>query len=477
MDLKNYYNMDLLQRNSNSINKVFFYRVCGTGMGAAACLLKQAGFEVEGGDHNFGPPMSDYLFNSGVKCHLISDIDFKYLKQFDLIVVGNIVAGKGEEAREIEKLEVPFSSFPSVLGALFLEKIPHVVGIAGTHGKTTTTYLASQLFKNLGENPGYLVGGVIEGEEAAFPGDGKYFFIESDEYETSYFEKFSKFRNYCLNHMVITSLEFDHADIFADMQAINDQFNFVLPKIDKSLILNRDYHEISTLNLPDITTLWYGEQSSTGPMITSMDSKGTTFVIKYEAEKYGFKTNIVGKHNIENLTSIILYALTQNFTQSEIQKGIENLKMVKRRQEVRGTYKGATVIDDFAHHPKAVDVTLETLKVQYPDKKMIVVFGASSATARSDLFQKEFSVAFSSADEVIVVKPSADTNVKGAKNLDSELLSQKLRELGLVSLVTSNLEQLIEAIDDRVTDNSLLVVLSNSNCAGLWESRFADEIK
>lgn len=446
-------------------------------MGAAACLLKQAGYSVEGGDHNYGPPMSDYLKRSGVVCHMLDELDQSYLRQFDLIVTGNIVAGAGPEARMIERLGVPFASFPAVLGALVLEDIPNVVGLAGTHGKTTSTYLMAQLFENLGERPGYLVGGVIEGREASTPGEGKYFFIESDEYETAYFEKYSKFRNYCLNHLVVTSLEFDHAEFFKDIEAIKLQFNMVMNEIKGSFIFNSHYPAIKDLEIKNHPVMWYGVDTKQGPVIVTMTEKGSTFNLIYNETNYEFSTNIVGKHNIENLSACILYAFSEGFKYEEIQRAINDLKMVKRRQEVRGRYKGALVIDDFAHHPKAVEATLDGLKIQYPDKKMVVVFGASSATARSDLFQQEFTEALKIADQTILITPEHDTSVSYANNLNCEEMSDELINLGVPTTVATGLENILKQIDASVGENVLLVVLSNSNCSGLWESRFVEEIQ
>ncbi len=480
MDLTNYYNQQRLVESKTKFKRIFFYHICGTGMGAAACLLKDAGFVVEGGDHNYGPPMSDYLQRSGIKCYQLDDIDGEFLKGFDLIVVGNIVAGRGDTARMIEQLGVPFASFPAVLGAFILSSIPNVVGLAGTHGKTTTTYLALQVFRNLGENPGHLVGGVIEGEESAAVGEGKYFFIESDEYETAYFEKFSKFRNYSLNHLVLTSLEFDHAEFFADIEAIKEQFNYILPTLQGQLIFNALYSAIRDLKY-DGDVIWYGVNQEHGPYIMHQDSKGSQFVIQWQDKELVFKTNLIGRHNIENLSAVILFALSQGFKYQDVQRAVSNLSLVKRRQEERGYYRGLLVIDDFAHHPRAVDVTLEGLRVKYSDKKMLVVFGASSATARSNIFQQEFAKSLLHADEVIVIEPERNTTVKGARNLDCNFICQFLQQQGISANLVRGTDEIIAAIDKFVesVDNPskyICVVLSNSNCSGLWESRFVENI-
>ena len=207
MNLDRCWNLQQLIKNKQNIKKIFMYRICGTGMGAAATLLKEKGFEVEGGDVSFAPPMSDYLNEMNIPLINLEKVDQNYLSMFDLIIVGNAVPKMSEHAKKIEECGVPFASFPSSIGALVLNK-ENVVGIAGTHGKTTTTYLATQVFENLGVNCGYFIGGVIPGLPSARLGDGRYFFIESDEYDSSYFEKISKFRMYSIDHLILTSLEY-----------------------------------------------------------------------------------------------------------------------------------------------------------------------------------------------------------------------------------------------------------------------------
>lgn len=183
--------------------------------------------------------MSTFLETTGIPLFKLDQVTPEFLQQYDLIVVGNSVSGKAEAARMIEKTGVPFTSFPSALGSLVL-KDKNVVGIAGTHGKTTTTYFMTKLLENLGQNPGYLVGGIIEGRDPSKLGD-KYFVIESDEYDSAYFHKISKFRLYELKNMILTSLEFDHADIFASVEKIEDEFKAIIPSVKSKMIFNQEY--------------------------------------------------------------------------------------------------------------------------------------------------------------------------------------------------------------------------------------------
>lgn len=480
MDLKNKLDLDGLINKKDSIKKIFFYRICGTGMGAAACLLREKGYEVEGGDINYFPPMSDYLKQTGIPLHDLGETSWDSLKEYDLIVVGNVVPRQGENARKIEELGVPFCSFPAILGAFVLHDL-NVIGVAGTHGKTTTTFFLTQVFENLKQEPGYFIGGVMEGRPSAKLGSGRYFFIESDEYDSAYFEKISKFRSYTLNHMILTSLEFDHADIFDDIEDIKKEFAPVLENIKGQVIANADYNAIEDLKVRYQDRDWtlYGVHSDNGPKIVESNSQGTTFEVRVKGNWQLFKTNVVGEHNILNLSTCILYAAAEGFRNEEIQKAIESLTFVKRRQELRGHYKGVPVIDDFAHHPRSVACTIDTIKTSYPDKKLIVVLEPNSATARSNIFQDEFAESLVNADEVIFARPERATTVKSAQNLDFDLMGQELIVHGTKATTANSLEELRLHMNEAVEKNpqSLLLILSNGTCLGLWKSDFVGELK
>jgi len=478
VNLKNMLDQKGLLEKKDSIKSVFFYRICGTGMGAAACLLKEKGIAVEGGDNNFFPPMSSYLEQTGIPLHNLNEFDFSYLKKFDLIVVGNVVPKLSSEARSIEECGVNFCSFPSLLGSLVLHDI-NVVGIAGTHGKTTTTYFISQIFEKLGEDAGYFIGGVLEGRPSSKLGAGSYFFIESDEYDSSYFEKVSKFRSYSIDDLILTSLEYDHADIFEDLEAIKSEFRAVLKTHKGVVISNNEYAAIEDLQseFAEIDWLNYGPRSGSGPNIIEQSEEGTHFNLSFNGEPYDFKTNVIGMHNILNLSSCILYGLREGFSIEKMREAVKDLRFVKRRQEIRGYYKESMVIDDFAHHPRSVACTVEAVQTSFPDKNIVVVLEPNSATARSNIFQEEFVEALKNCSAVIFAKPEKDTSVKSAKNLDYHLLVEDLSHCQVKAKACNNLDQLKEAIDESCGPENILLVLSNGTCLGLWKSDFVNHLE
>lgn len=472
MNLKNYLSIDKL--NKTNFKKIFFYRICGTGMGAAACLLKEAGFDVEGADSMFYPPMSTYLESSGIKYFKLSDIDVtSKLKEYDLIVVGNVVAGSSAEARMIEESGIPFCSFPAAIGA-FVLKDKTVIGLSGTHGKTTTTYLGAQVFESLGEDCGYFIGGVMNERPPSRLGKSNYFFIESDEYDSAYFEKYSKFQSYCINTLVITSLEFDHADIFSSIEDIKNEFRNVIPKVETVIgctgwpeieNLKKEFNKVSD----QITWLNYGPLSL---RVVEESEMGTKFELTFNGKKLLLKTNLIGSHNIHNLCAILSVALNSGFSDEAIIKAVSSLKMVKRRQEVKGAFQGAIVIDDFAHHPTAVYETLKAIKVKYPKKKINVVLEPGSATARSDIFQNEFLDSLLSAHSCTIVRPAKPTTAKNHGNLDIDKIVSELNKKSINSQAVSDLDSLIVRLKQFSAPDTVNLVMSNGACLGLWSSDF-----
>lgn len=481
MDLANLISQKQLISKRLQIKKIFFYRICGAGMGPAAVLIKQAGFEVHGADSAFYPPMSTFLESTGIPLYKLDEVTDDFLNQYDLIVVGNSLSGKAEEARMIEKCGVPFTSFPAALGSLVL-KDKNVIGIAGTHGKTTTTFFMTQLLENLGQDPGYLIGGIIDGRDPAKLGD-KYFAIESDEYDSAYFHKISKFRLYELKSMILTSLEFDHADIFSSVEKIEDEFRNVIPEMKSTLIFNQDY--ISAMKLygdyaeKNSQQRWflYGADSKIGPFDVKTLETGSEFSINWNEEMVTFKSSVIGLHNVLNLTSCLIFLLSEGFQVEDVQKAALKIGMVKRRQEVRGYYKGMTVIDDFAHHPRAITVTTDAVRARFKDKKIITIFEPISATARSSIFQDEFKNSLLASDKVIIAKASIPTTAIDGKDLDVELLTREIKNLGRPSVCVSTLEELRSTIDEFHEPDAVLLVLSNRTCLGLWESSFVQHLK
>ena len=466
---------------SDKIKRIFFYRICGTGMGAAAILLKEAGFEVEGGDISFRPPMSNYLESTKIPLHDLKNTNLDYLKTFDLIVVGNVVSKNSQDAHLVESLDVDYCSFPAALGA-FILKNKKVVGVSGTHGKTTTTYLMAQVFEKLGFNVGYFIGGVIEDRPSACLGKNDYFFIEADEYDCAYFEKFSKFLNYEIDDLILTSLEFDHADIYNSIDEIKEQFRKLILSLDKSFIIaDNDYQatrEIYQEFSKSCEWIFYSINNS--PKIKDIfigDNKRTAFSLEINGQNYKFETNLMGIQNILNLSSVILYAVKEKISLEKIKASILNLKMVKKRQEEKGFFQGARIIDDFAHHPRAIKYTIDSIRKKYSNKEVVVALEPSSSTSRSSIFQKEYVEVLSDVNTVILVEHQNATTVKNCSDLDCDKLIRDLKFKNKTAHLVSKISELKEKIEKEANEERVVLFLSNGQFLGLWESEFANSIR
>lgn len=478
MNLRNMVEGKELAALKSSIKRIFFYRICGTGMGACACLAKEAGLEVAGADRVFSPPMSTYLKTLNIPLYDLENLSAKNLEEYDLIVVGNSVPRGSKFAEFIEESGKKFTSFPSFLGE-FLLKEKEVIGVCGTHGKTTTSYFLTQMLENLGEQPGYFIGGIIDGRPPSKLGEGKFFVIESDEYDSAYFQKISKFRLYELNHMILTSLEYDHADIFSSIEDIKNEFVAMIPNLGGQIVANDSYDAIFDLKnkFNDKSWLLYGENSDIGPKGIKSCETQTQFQLQLAGKEIDFTTNIIGLHNILNISSSVMLLSQLGHKATDLQRAVAHLDMVKRRQEERGYYRGSLVIDDFAHHPKAITLTIDAIRDKYPQKEIITVFEPISATARSDIFQSEFQQSLSKSDQVILAETPLQTTVKGHNNLDCSKIVDDLNQQGVRASLVQGLDELMAKINDVSDDSRLLLVLSNRTCLGLWESRFVEDLK
>jgi len=456
-------------------------------MASLAGLIHSRGFRVTGSDQNVYPPMSTQLQNLGISImngYKKENLGVGTNQQPDLVIVGNVISRQYEEAQALLASDIPFTSLPQAMGALVIED-RHSIVVAGTHGKTTTTFFLTQILENLGQDPGYLVGGIIDGRDPAKLGTGKYFPIEGDEYDSGYFHKISKFRLYELKHMILTSLEFDHADIFSSVEKIEDEFRDVLPKLRGQVVMNLEYASSVKLwneylgRTPARGWISYGPGAPVGPHDVVTEENGSRFTLTLGEEDVDFETTAVGQHNILNLTACISFLFAEGFKTEDLQKAVQKLGMVKRRQEVRGQYQGATVIDDFAHHPRAITVTLDAIRARFKNRRIITVFEPVSATARSSIFQSEFRDSLAGgSDEVIIAKPDIATTALGGSDLDGVKLAAEITSLHKKpARCVSTLAPLREAIDGSVKPGDVLVILSNRTCLGLWESDFVQALR
>jgi UDP-N-acetylmuramate: L-alanyl-gamma-D-glutamyl-meso-diaminopimelate ligase len=400
-----------LNHTPQTLNHIHLMGICGSGMAALAGMLQQSGYTVSGSDSQVYPPMSLFLKDLNIPiCNGYSSQNLN--PRPDLVIVGNVITRKNPEAKALAELRIPYLSFPQALSDFFIKSRDSLV-IAGTHGKTTTcSLLASALYK-ADLDPTFMIGGIVGEFGTNFRlGAGRYFVAEGDEYDTAFFDKESKFLHYRPRVAVITSIEFDHADIFSDIDAIKSSFRkFVaLLPTDGLLIANLDDANVAEISAEaPCAVQGYGLDSSYTWAIDNLeiDNGHTRFKVLKEGQQWGaMNVALAGKHNCLNSLAVCAIMHHIGVSPQTIDLGLKNFAGVKRRQEVRGIEQGITVIDDFAHHPTAVRETLAALKSSYKDRRLIAVFEPRTNSSRRSIFQSDYVKAFDSADLILLREPT-----------------------------------------------------------------------
>ncbi|MEM7401111.1 MAG: UDP-N-acetylmuramate:L-alanyl-gamma-D-glutamyl-meso-diaminopimelate ligase [Pseudomonadota bacterium] len=385
--------------------------ICGTFMGSLAIIAKQMGHTVSGSDVNVYPPMSTQLEMAGIE--LMSGYSVDHLFPMpDQIIVGNVISRGNEVAEYLLNNHIPYTSGPAWLHDHVLCD-RWVLAVAGTHGKTTTSSMLAWILESTGLKPGFLIGGVPENfEYSSRLGDSKYFVIEADEYDTAFFDKRSKFIHYCPHTLVLNNLEFDHADIFDDLDAIKRQFHHLLRILpnDGKLIINKDDQ-----NIQDVIDMgcWTPIESfsTQGQAATwfanDIDLQNSQFTLQQNNKPRGLGAlKLFGRHNIANAIAAIAAAQHAGVYVEDALQALANFDGVKRRLEHKGTFNNISVYDDFAHHPTEITATIAAFKEQRPEGRIITIFEPRSNSMRLGIHVDHLASAFNDADKVFIFEPS-----------------------------------------------------------------------
>jgi UDP-N-acetylmuramate: L-alanyl-gamma-D-glutamyl-meso-diaminopimelate ligase len=475
--------------------KLHLIGICGTGMGSLAGLLKSAGHEVRGSDEHVYPPMSTQLAAQEIPAFdgfRASNLDWGP----DQVVVGNVCRADHVEVVEAQKRGLRLTSFPAVLEELFLaDAVPLVV--AGTHGKTTTSSLAAAVLLWAGRDPGFLIGGVPLGLAQSYraPGRGAPFVIEGDEYDTAFFDKGSKFFHYRPRVAILTSVELDHVDIFASLEAVKAAFRKFVALIPEDGLLVVCADDAGALEcaaaarcrVERYRVVEGGAESGSAAaaggsgavaaewVARSVGTRAggrTTFVVEHDGKRWGeLETGLAGRHNLENALGVIAACASgYGLDAAEIGRGLGRFLGVRRRQEVRGVAQGVTVVDDFAHHPTAVRETLRALRGRYGNGKLIAVFEPRSATSRRATFQKEYVDAFArTVDEVIIGAVHAPEKAPEGDRFDPERLAADIRGRGIAARAVTDVDAIAEHVAERAAPGDTVVVMSSGGFGGVHD--------
>ncbi len=475
----------------NSLKNVHIIGVCGTLMGAFASYLQNRGIRVSGSDQNVYPPMSDVLKAAGV--HLINGYRAENLlnsgSKPDLVVIGNVIRTDNPEARAAIDGGYVYTSLPEAMERLLLNKTRNLV-VAGTHGKTTTSSLLAHVLFECRQDPSYFIGGVSQDLPQSFylserdfgiqsrsmgstqrPG---YFVLEGDEYDTAFWDKVPKFNHYLPDDVILTSVEFDHADIYADLAAVMKAFEGLVTRVRPGgrLICCTDYSTVQELvRQARVPVLTYGTRLDGGARFTVrtvkvVDGLTTFAVFDGEQQVDELTLQISGTHNLLNALAVWIQTRELGLDREVVAAAFRSFRGVRRRQEVRGEPRGVLVIDDFAHHPTAVRETLKGLRAKYPGRRVISVFEPRSATSRRKIFQNDYVLAFQESDLIWISSPFDQSRIAPADQFSSQTLVDDLNGRGKEAHILESVDRGVLDVVRAARPGDLVAVLSNGGFDG-----------
>jgi UDP-N-acetylmuramate: L-alanyl-gamma-D-glutamyl-meso-diaminopimelate ligase len=457
-------------------------------MASLAGLLKAAGHEVTGSDSSVYPPMSDELRSMGIQYnegYSPKNLDHKP----DIIVVGNVISRGNEELEAVLERKMFYTSAARVIEMLFIRG-RHSIAVAGTHGKTTTTSLLAWVMECAGLNPSFLIGGVAENFGKSFRlTDSKYFVIEADEYDTAYFDKVPKMWHYLPDTAIVNNIEFDHADIYRDLEAYEWAFSRFINLIPRNgtLVAGWDspiVRKLAAKSFAPVESFAYGSNEAPSDESrhwtakdVSFGESGTSFVVMRGGKEWGkVTTTQAGAFNVRNSLAVIAAAESIGADRDGVREGLRTFLSVKRRMEVKGEAKGVVVIDDFAHHPTAVRETIDAVKQKYAGRRIIAVFEPRSYTAQRREFQGDYEKAFDGASEVVLGGLFHPERYTAETAMNPAELVAAWNSAGKTAAQFQQPEEIVSYLVPRLRPKDVVVVMSNGSFGGLHQ-KLLDALK
>lgn len=453
--------------------------ICGTAMASLAGMLQARGHQVTGSDQHVYPPMSTMLRDLGI--NVLEGFKREHLTPApDCVIVGNAIPRGNPEVEETLRRKLLYRSQAEVVKEEFIRG-RRSLAVAGTHGKTTTTSIAAWVIDQGGLDPSFLIGGVAQNFGSSFRvTQSDYVIIEADEYDTAYFDKGPKFMHYLPELAIVNNIEFDHADIYADLDAVKLAFRRFMNLVPENgrLIAGWDSPNVRAVIesfgpklFTQVETFGAGEGARWQVRNADFSEGLSTFDVFREDRLWGqFQTPLLGEFNLLNCLAVIIAADAWGVDRDKIRAALSTFKNVKRRAEVRGEERGITVIDDFAHHPTAVRETLRALRARYSDRRLIAIFEPRSWSSRLAVFQNDYANAFSAADYVVVanVFDSQKVTEKG-RALDTGELIAAISQQGKPALALSGADEIVAHILPELREGDVVAIMSNGGFGGIHE--------
>lgn len=452
---------------NHDIRSVHFIGICGTAMASTAAAMQEQGYMVTGSDEGVYPPMSTFLETRGIEVR--SPFNPSNVPQdVDLVVVGNAMSRGNAEVELTLASRLRYTSLPELLKEFFIRGKRSIV-ITGTHGKTSTTSLLTWVFEHNGLNPSYMLGGVPNNlQQGARLTDSEWFIIEGDEYDTAFFDKRSKFVHYLPEIAIVNNLEFDHADIFDDLDAIRKSFSHFIRLVPNTglLLANGDDKNLADLLGVDfcpIRRFGLGEGNDLRATGVAYGENGSEFSLGEVA----FAIPLLGEFNVRNAVAVTAAAREAGLNDSQIQSAFSAFKGIKRRMEVLGDAGGVTVIDDFGHHPTAIRETLVALRKKYPGRRLWAIFEPRSNTTRRNVFQSELADALARADLAVVAEVDRLDRIPEAQRLNPAALMTAIEDAGTGAAYLPTVDAIIAHVRDGARAGDVVCVFSNGGFGGL----------
>jgi UDP-N-acetylmuramate: L-alanyl-gamma-D-glutamyl-meso-diaminopimelate ligase len=457
-----------------SAKHIHLIGICGTAMASLAGMLNERGFRVTGSDAAAYPPMSEFLAGLGIP--VAQPFDARNLSQHpDLVVVGNAISRGNVELEHVLDQRIPFCSLPQILHDEFLCG-KEVLVVAGTHGKTTTTSMLAWIFASAGRKPSFLIGGIAENFGSSFAlGEGEHFILEGDEYDTAFFDKGPKFLHYFPDSVVLTSVEFDHADIYKDLDAVETAFKRLvnlIPRRGKLIAFDSGESVERCIAKAFSPVERYGSTAKAGWRIENLilhPERTAWSVLRNGTHWSDFEFGLGGEYNVWNATAAAAMAANYGIGVDQIRAALASFRSVKRRLEVRAQVTGITIIDDFAHHPTAIAGTLTALRSRYPGARLWVILEPRSNTLRRNVLQAALAKSLALADEIIVAGVFKSDAIPQAERLDLMALGADIQNHGKRARIISGADGIVQTIAPELRSGDVVAILSNGGFDGIYE--------
>jgi UDP-N-acetylmuramate: L-alanyl-gamma-D-glutamyl-meso-diaminopimelate ligase len=465
----------------NEKKHIHLIGICGTAMASLAGMLKQRGFHVTGSDAAAYPPMSDFLRELDIP--VAQPFDAKNLDpRPDLVVVGNAMSRGNVELEQVLDQRIPFCSLPQLLHDEFLRG-KEVLVVAGTHGKTTTTSMLAWIFHSAGLQSSFLIGGIAENFGSSFHlGAGKHFILEGDEYDTAFFDKGPKFLHYFPDSVILTSVEFDHADIYKDLDAVETAFKRLVNLIPRrGRIVAFDGVGGEVAESPSLERCLvkafcpverYGAGLRANWKVTNLrlEPARTSWTVLHDGQTWAdLEFALAGEYNVWNATAAAALAASCGVPKDAIAAALKTFKSVKRRLEVKAQVDGITIIDDFAHHPTAIAGTLKALRARYPKARLWAILEPRSNTLRRRVLQSDLARSLAQADEVIVAGVFRSEAVPENERLELPALAAEIKGKGRRARLLADADAIVQTIAAEMRSGDVVAILSNGGFGGIYE--------